>query len=194
MLTKWAKKINNIRPNNNIIYGVLDSGTVKACVVAKSSAGNNVNIGPSSVTANNTLITSFTETGSSASSGIALGSDATAATDEDYNVKSLITTLTFASTPSPSQYYDKTTGKYYGRVDITLNNNTASDVTVNEVAKFVRFYKATNLDDTISTSASNGVSVMVDRTVLDSPLTVPAGGVAVLRYQFAYDVDAAPTS
>lgn len=58
----------------------------------------------------------------------------------------------------------------------TLTNNSSSPVTIKEVCFYAQFYYY-SMD-----GGGNAVSIMVDRTVLDTPVTIPAGGVGQVVY------------
>lgn len=188
MLTLWGKKIaqHNFSANSGIIPLSLNSSNNAAIITAKTCANNEIYIAPALKSSGYAFISSLTETGSSASYGIAVGSDDTPATENDYSLGSLITTLS-GSIPSAAYGYDSTSHKYGSYLDITLSNNTANDIIVKEVGRFVSVYKASSLYSNTGSSATDARCIMIDRAVLDSPVTIPANNVGVVRYEFQYE-------
>lgn len=185
MLTKWAKSLISYITNEYIILGL--NHYDKAAIVAKTCNGNTIYTNNYYLgTPNKTLITSFTESGGTSTTGFAVGSGNTPATDEDYNVETLITDLTLSTTPVVQSSYDTTTGKYSVYVELSLSNATANDIVVKEIARFAAVFASNELGGTLSSSNPNKRSIMVDRTVLDTPVTIPAGESGLIRYSFVY--------
>ena len=190
MVTKTGKKICAIPTNYNWIFG----GATVACIKAKAGNGTEYNISTLSTDNSVALITSaYTATGSNASYGVALGTGTTPATEDDYQMENMITSLTTSATPTVTGVYNPSTGVYRWSVDYSLSNNTANDIVVSEVGRFCRGYSATNLGDSVSAGVGNRASYLIDHTVLDIPITVPANGAALLRYSFEYQMDIATT-
>lgn len=108
--------------------------------------------------------------------GIYLGTSNTPATASDYFVGSVITSGLTAGTPSVSLGVDEN-GNPYKQIVVLLTNTTASDIVVKEVGYVQQFFAA----NAILTSPSL-LRFLLDRTVLPSPLTVPANGSAALKY------------
>lgn len=184
MLTKWAKKLIGISTDNSVMFfnGAL------GCIECKGINGTDYITGPESFAGTLTFVTNPVATGSSPSQGIAIGGGNTPATENDYSIESIITSLTCGSL-SVDKSYDSENGKMYYFVNLTLTNPTAEDITVNEVCRLARYHKVTNFGDAVPTSGNTGICVLMDRTVLDTPLLVPAGESAILRYRVGYDVD-----
>lgn len=185
MLTKWAKSLISYAPNECVLLGL--NNYEKAAFQAKTCSGNTIYTSYYYMSAaSKGLITSFTESGGTASTGFAVGSGNTPATDEDYNVETLITDLTLSTTPVVQSSYDTTTGKYSVYVELSLSNATANDIIVKEIARFAAVYATNELGGTLSASNPAKRSVMVDRTVLNTPVTIPAGQSGLIRYAFVY--------
>ena len=189
MLTKWGKSMCSALRDSNILFGITLSGGALASITAKTVAGNTTYIAPMSASSNPLgLITSITETGGTASQGVAFGSGTTAATDEDYALETMITTgISTSASPTVTTEFDTTINKYVARVDYTLANSTASDITISEVGRFIRVQPASAIGQATANAANTYKSIMVDRTVLDTPITIPANTSGVVRYQFIYD-------
>ena len=109
--------------------------------------------------------------------GVLLGSGSTAPTAEDYKMDALITSGLSASTPTLN--YEINDGNPQVALFYTLTNTTSSDIVIREVGYLQKFSTSTTLNGTDSATAS----LLLDRTLLDTPLTVPANGVAILKYQ-----------
>lgn len=102
--------------------------------------------------------------------GVALGTGNTPATVNDYKLSgTMITTFTYTGS-STSKETDKgyeCTGTY------TITNTGTEAFTISEVG----------LQTTLHTSSNGGAGQMlIDRTVLENPLTIEAGGIGVLNY------------
>ena len=184
MLTKAAKEMLRIVKDNYIVPGI--TSVSKAYATAKTNNGNTVYTGYTTTSTSTNLITSFTESGSNASRGFAVGSGNTPANENDYCIESLITDLTLSATPTIQPTYDAANNKYISNVELALSNATQNDITVSEIGYFVECYTASALGGDISTSASAGRCIMTDRTVLDTPVVIPAGQSGLIRYSFVY--------
>ena len=110
-----------------------------------------------------------------ASRGIYIGSGNTPATENDYTLQSFISSG-ITSTGTYSHNLDG--NNPYKGFTITLNNTTSSDITVREVGYAIACYTSNTLNN-----AGSQNYLLIDRTVLDNPLTVPANGTAVLYYE-----------
>lgn len=172
------------------IVNVCDSG--RACITTigtdakcyikgKTVAGNEIYAcaGVASSGVANTLITSITETGNP---GVAFGSGTTAPTANDYNMETLITTLT--ATVTTDKYYDTTDNNYKLRADYTISNSTANDITISEFGKFAKF--GTNA--TIGGSSGTAKLFMVLHETFE-PITIAAGGQLLFRVEYIYPGD-----
>lgn len=101
--------------------------------------------------------------------GIILGSGSTPPTFDDYKLDSRIQADT---TSTVSLTSDADEGGVYISAVITLVNNSDTQLTISECGLYC------------ATSVTNGDNSMVllDRTVLDAPVTIPSGGVGQLTY------------
>lgn len=123
---------------------------------------------------------------SSGTAGIAVGSGSTPATVDDYCLENMITSGITATIPTSSTTtYDNTHKQYVASKDIAIANNGSASITISEIG----IIASTRYADSVGASASSTGTVLVDRTVLDSPVTIPAGESGVVRYEFRYDVD-----
>lgn len=190
MLTKWGQKIVNangfekIYPKPEFNMSTNNIG----CINAKSVAGDNFIAGPfsySAASSYNALITSIVETGSTASVGVAFGSGDTPATDEDYTIGSIISTLS-GSAASAVTSYDATLEKYKVYINYTLTNTGSESITIKEVCRFNYVFPATAIGQQASGFGSQK-SVLIDRVVLDTPVTIAAGESGIVRYETMYN-------
>lgn len=191
MLTKWVKAASLVRNSGNSAYSPLPAYTYpgaasqKASIVAKDTGNTTRYISPfcSSSFSNTFRTQAGMDTG-----GIYVGSDGTPATDEDYKLGSVITALT--GTVNLAYAYDSASNKTLLNIDITLSNDTAEDITIREVGYVIGFYAASALGETVVNTARYFLG---DRTVLNTPMTIPSGEGGLLRYQFQYPGLVSPT-
>lgn len=188
MITKWGKKL--LAENTNVkmlFYASLSSSNNYGAINAKNAAGTEFVAGPNLATNNSFYyISSITATGSSSSTGVAFGSSDTAPTENDYT----ITPIAGLEVSSPGSVftttYDSVNNKFYTYYNYTVTNNNAEAVTIKEIGKFNVFYKSTAVGTLCGSSSSDKMSVLIDRVVLDDPVTIPAGESAVVRYSVSY--------
>lgn len=172
MVTKWFKRVLNAR----VFGGIL----------ANTAYSYNKSIKNVSNTTYYPIATSInwsTNMVLNANQGISIGSGDTAATDEDVNLETPITSGITAATPIATKGMDG--DKCYVTLRYVLSNTTGADIAVKEVGLKVQVNAATAA---ASTSSTNAV-ILVDRTVLATPLTVPANSNAVLEYTLESDWD-----
>lgn len=125
-----------------------------------------------------TFPASFTATlqNAMASNGIGFGSSDLAESENDYTLQNPITSG-LTATITTSSGMDGTAP--YLQYDIVVNNTSNADITINEVCYKQNIYASTTLG--AASSNSNRVC-MLDRTVLDAPVMIEAGGAASIRY------------
>lgn len=100
---------------------------------------------------------------------IAIGTGTTTPTANDYTLATPIS-VSDVSCVSASNVYSEPSGERY--ITATFNNNTASDIVVNEVGLILDLY--------ISNYFS--YKILLDRQVLSSPVTIPANSEIALVY------------
>lgn len=114
---------------------------------------------------------------SSLTSGIHIGSGDTLPTEDDYKLETQITSGISAGSATVSISHEN--GNPYVNFIVTLTNTTANDIVIKEVG----FAQTLYCGDTQGASATTNTVLLLDRTVLENPLTVPANnGTAVLKY------------
>ena len=110
--------------------------------------------------------------------GTYFGTGTTPPTMDDYNLESPILdgTLSSSSTASPQKGFEQDHARIYATHEVT--NNSTSDVTVTEVGVFG------------APSSSSKNVFMIDRTVLNTPITIPAGGSKSITIAIKFDYPA----
>ena len=118
------------------------------------------------------------------SAPVMFGSGTTPPTVNDYKIEKLISTgLTINNTESVRSVTDE--GVIFTNI-YTLTNTSSIDITISEVAWYAYSY--------YSASASNNTHFLLDRTLLDSPVTIPAGEMAQVTYTLNWKLPAIPTA
>lgn len=113
--------------------------------------------------------------------GISVGTSDTPATDTDYN---LVSTITSGLSGVITNIHDLDSNERpYVTFNIVLSNTTNSDIIVKEIGYKQNIQAGTTAG---ATSASNRTT-LIDRTVLSTPLTVPARGNAAIQYTLKTD-------
>lgn len=174
MITKTFKKLLNIIITAN--------GTTqrKAYVSAKTTA-NNIRYLSGVMTSFPYSVTS-TITLNNVSAGIIFGTGNTAATEYDYRIESPITSgingsvqVNFGADENDNPY------KIF---NITINNTTTNDITINEIG----FQQSINCATTKGGNASAGDVFLLERTVLDEPITISANSSKAIVYKMQANI------
>lgn len=122
-----------------------------------------------------TRTNSYTATATAA--GWTFGSGTTPATDDDYALESPITSGLSCSSASALRKLDAN-GYPYVTWAMTVTNTSNAPITISEIGYKQNMYCTTALEGT-----SYGRYVfLIDRTVLTTPITIPAGQYAVVEY------------
>jgi hypothetical protein len=114
---------------------------------------------------------------SNSSSGIRIGSGNTPATENDYALESPITSGYTASTPSIDKTVDNN-GNVSLDYTFTVTNTGSADLTIREIG----YFQNKSSGNTLNGSATNFTYLLLDRTVLDAPVVIPAGEYAAIKY------------
>ena len=115
---------------------------------------------------------------SNISTGVSFGTGTTPATASDYFLDSLLTDNQISvSTPSAVSF---SRGDAYDEYSVTfgVTNKTANDITISEIG-------LTAMPD--SPSSGSNVYALVDRTVLDEPVTIPAKQSKQITYTIRFN-------
>lgn len=123
-----------------------------------------------------------TLTTSASSTGFCVGSGTTAATENDYNLESQITSG-ISSSVVVNPYLDDNNDPCVD-FDLTITNTGSTPLTIAEIGYKQNIYCTTAQG---GTSASYKLCLL-DRTVLDQPVTIPASDYAVIRYTIKTDI------
>lgn len=109
--------------------------------------------------------------------GVTFGDSDQPATVEDYKLAgNIISNLVASVTISKSD--NDITARF------TITNNNSTEVTIKEVCYTAYFQYFT------SSWGSNSNGVVIDRTVLDTPVTIPTGGVGQIVYTITFNYPA----
>lgn len=106
-----------------------------------------------------------------AQSGIYVGRGRTPATADDFDLEDLITSGLSSSSSSSSVDFINSENKVIKTKILTLTNKGSSPITIGEIATF--FY-------------SSGKAYMLDRTVLDEPVTINPGEAKTITYSIEF--------
>ena len=110
--------------------------------------------------------------------GVSFGTGATPATASDYVLESILdNTKINVSVPSAVSYSRGDTYDEYS-VSFGVTNKTTETITISEVGLTAAPYYS---------SGSTSVYVLVDRTVLDTPVTIPAGQSKQITYTIRFN-------
>jgi hypothetical protein len=109
--------------------------------------------------------------------GIWVGSGLTPPTPADYCLESRITSGMSGAVQIDNTYLDAN-GNPQLKMIVTLTNTGSTSITVGEIGFFQNVQMANNA----SGSGSSSNLVMIDRTVLNTPVTIPAGESAAITY------------
>lgn len=115
---------------------------------------------------------------SSSGAGIRVGTGGTAASEDDYKLEAQITSGMSASSVTPTYNVDGS-GNPYLEYLFTLTNNTSNDITVREIG----YVQSLRVASTQGGKANTSSNFLFDRTVLDTPVTVPANDSAAIKYK-----------
>lgn len=177
MITTWGKKLLSAKANGDLIPVVTVSTSGPAFIECKDAISGTIKyINPSLYTSGYNFLTAL----STSTAGIAVGSNGSAESENDYALGSLISEVTGSITRET--YIDTENKKYIGRAVITITNGTGNEVTIREVGRFIVPYGS----NTRGANASSRFCVMIDRTVLDNPVVIPSGEAGVILYDFAH--------
>lgn len=162
-----------------LLATILESsgGSDSPCTVPIKSPGGNVYYLSPKLNRFPYAITPTVQISSPPYGGIYIGSGSTPASENDYALETPIISGLSASTPAVVRSVDGD-GNPYISFTFTLTNSTASDKIVREIG----YFQLVNAGS-YNSSGGSQTSIMLDRTVLETPLTVPANGTAAVKYE-----------
>ena len=108
--------------------------------------------------------------------GVLFGAGTAPATVQDYKLDAPITTGLSIIIPNNFTYAK---GNSFQDVAVTygVTNTSSSEITISEIGLVATIYVSGNLYE----------SILVDRTVLDTPVTIPAGESKQITYTFRFN-------
>lgn len=115
-------------------------------------------------------------------SGICVGSGNTPPTEDDYRLESIITSGISGSV-SYNFGADENDNPYI-IYNVIINNTSSNEITINEIG-IVQTVQCTNKKGASSTSSCR---CLIDRTVLDEPVTIPAGDSKAIIYKIQANI------
>lgn len=184
MFTKYGKLATSyIAPpatnNTQTLPGLYTRDLNKGLCLVKDAGG----VERAATAKTNSSSTTFrTGLGSTSYAGLYIGSGNTPAADTDYTLESPINSGVSA-TSNVSQIYDSDNHRYIQRIELTISNTGSEAISVKEIGYFTSQYYASAIDENASNSSA---LFLIDRTVLDAEVVIPAGEASIVRYDFAF--------
>lgn len=128
---------------------------------------------------NGALYNTFNPQTALTNSGVHFGSSDIAPSEDDYHLKEPITSGFNSSLVTSERGVDGT-GKPYSVLSYTVTNRTSSNMTIKEIG--IITWNIVCCNSSTATSASND-NILVDRTVLNSPVVIEPNQTATIRYK-----------
>lgn len=156
----------------NLIKQVLSSGGTQGLLSAKDVGGTvryiaDFSAYPADVEDTFTLV--------AAEAGISVGSGSSTPVDSDYQLANTITSGLTGTVTSLKTIEDGNTSITY---TISLTNTSGSDITISEIG----YKQAIAASDSLNGTTATDRVFLLDRSLVD-PLTISAGGQAVIEYK-----------
>ena len=166
---------------------------VVASIIAKTSAnytglpvkainGNTYYLNAALISFPQTATTSFSRSVSAA--GIQVGSGDTPVSESDYKLDNMVTNSSVTGSVNISRTLED--GKLYIIFDLTITNGSSDTIQIKEIGYSQYLSSGTTQAGTVVSSA---YCFMLDRTVLDTPVSIAAGDFATIRYKLGSSVD-----
>lgn len=171
ILSNWYKLFSNAFCYSNNIETDYYVTNINGTSVRGDNSANIVRFGENSSNYPyiGRILTSLTD---SYTGGVILGTGSTAPTANDYKLSSdIITTLTYTSTISRT----KNDNGHTLTVLFTITNTASEAITIGELGLIYQGGRDYNYYDTNS-------RILIERTVLDEPVTIPSQGVGQITY------------
>ena len=108
------------------------------------------------------------------STGVVLGSGSTPPTLDDYTLENMIVEGLSGSVTNTAVDENHNVTKTY-----TITNTSDEDITIAEIGIHGWVYSQSN---------RNSVCVLIERTLLEEPVTIPAGGVGIVTYTLGMNI------
>ena len=111
--------------------------------------------------------------------GVYFGTGSTPAAKTDTNLESVITSGLEITNPNSVLMVDEGNGKYSYVSDFIVRNTGSTEVNIREIG----LYSKVANQDTYTTN----YPVLYERTVLDAPVTIPAGEAKMVTYKITFN-------
>lgn len=116
--------------------------------------------------------------------GILIGSGTTPASSSDYNMESVFKNDSHLSSSNLVIAFDYSVPNKYAKIfTFTVTNGGTDSVTVGELG----YVQSMNIG-TQGSTATNSNYLLLDHTLLDTPVTIPAGESATITYRMEIDL------
>lgn len=116
--------------------------------------------------------------------GVYFGSGSTPPTKSDYTLESPITSGLNITNPSSLVWVNNGNGAYSCVSDFIVQNATGNAITINEIGIFVP--TGANASGSVTNSITLN-NVLMERTVLSEPITIPAGEAKLVTYKITFN-------
>lgn len=120
-----------------------------------------------------------------AQAGVIVGTGNTPPTDSDYTLANLITEG-LTGTVTKVQTFDETANQFKLTLTLSLTSSAASNITISEIG-LTGFINASSTKDD-ETAGVSGQLFLIDRTVLDAPVTIEPSDTATIKYELISNV------
>ncbi len=117
--------------------------------------------------------------------GVYFGTGSTPATKSDYRLESPITSGLTITNPSDLVVDSDGNGKYTFIADFIVRNTTESEINIYEIGVFCPI--CTDMGYYNASSNVKWAMVLMERTVLDEPITIPAGESKLVTYKITFN-------
>lgn len=118
-------------------------------------------------------------------SGVSFGSGTTPPTLDDYKIESIFNNQQINASLTRRVRGIDSNGKPYMELTYIVTNKSNASITVSEVATVT--YNIAVCSSYSDTSANNN-DILIDRTLLDTPITIPVGDSASIKYRITCDM------
>lgn len=118
------------------------------------------------------------------SSGVYFGSGYTPAQKSDYKLESQITSGLSITNSNVLTEHEKD-GQYTLSASYAVKNTSDAEINISEIGLFSAV--CTSTSDRIYTSTDTRYPILVERTVLTEPITIPAGKTKIVTYKITFN-------
>lgn len=183
MITNIGRKILKLNGFGSLLPAVAYTSNNYGFSTAKDKDGNDIIITPNVAYSENDLRAGYYNTGQNARAGYIIGSDDTPASESDYTLGNIITT--FTAVKSTNTVYDSVNNEYSSYIEWTVTNTGNEAITIKEIGRYLIMNTASAIGQSALANTQNK-HVLIDRTVLDYPITIEPNASAILRYEAKY--------